>query len=950
MKKSYTLLAIAVFITGLTAAQKGYLRGNIVDGDFGGPMISAAITVADQPGVGTTTDFDGNYSLPLDPGTYTINVSFISYATQTFEKVEIQAGEVTNLDAVLGTDAAVLDAVDVTAEVRRNNEVAMLLEMKNATSVSDGLSSQAFKKIGDSDLSGAIKRVTGVTVQGGKYVYVRGLGDRYTKTTLNGMSIPGLDPDVNAVQIDIFPTSILENVKVYKTFTPDLYGDFTGGLVDVVTKSFPEEKTTQVSFGVGFIPGMHFIDDFTYYEGGGLDFTGYDDGTRRRPFPRNQEIPAEVQNDPELEEITQSFNPTLATRKQTSLMNSSFSFNHGNQITKESGLSIGYNTVLNYSNQYTYYDAFESNDYLKDNDRSHNDLLKNITRKGDVGKISTIWSGLISGSLKKGNHSIEAMLLNTQNGEGSASNRVNQDFNQNQSILLEDVLTYTQRTLSSFMLGGTHRFGIVEMEWKNAFSYSRVYDPDFRETRISVTDGDTNLSTGNGSGIDRFWRNLNEINESARLDFKIPLSEKVVMKTGLASTIKGREFEVQNYKLRRTDISNISIDPNWFLEDENVWSLNNLDTAGNPQGTYTIGSFQPSNNYTARQTLFSGYLMLQHPVAKVVKMNYGVRVEKTDMYYTGETNTGSIEYNDEKTLDELNILPSINASIGLSEKMNLRIGANQSVARPSFKEKSIAQIYDPITKRTFVGNIDLEQTDILNFDLRWEYFMTARELLSLAVFYKAFDGHIEMVSFPTAPDNIKPRNSGSAEVFGAEFDLRKAITNDTSSKVLSRFFIGFNATIVQSQVDLKSVTVDATDGGGTQTEFDLRENNLREGQPLGRYRPMSGQSPYSINASISYAVPETKLNVSMAYNVQGEQLTIISSGRIPDIYTIPFHSLNFNAYRSFGEKLNHKFTLGVRNILDEDRTLVYRAYKAEDQIFTTFKPGRLINAKYTYTF
>lgn len=948
--KRFTLLLFASLFAMASIAQKGYLRGNIADGDFGGPMIAAAITVADMPGTGTTSDFDGNYSLPLDPGVYTINVSFISYATQTFANIEIKAGEVTSLDAVLTTDAAVLEAVDITATVRRNNETAMLLEMKNATSVSDGISSQAFKKIGDSDLSGAMKRVTGVTVQGGKYVYVRGLGDRYTKTTLNGMNIPGLDPDVNAVQIDIFPTAILENVKVYKSFTPDLYGDFTGGLVDVVTKSFPEEKTTQISIGAGFIPGQHFIDNFTYYNGGGLDFTGYDDGTRVRPFPKNQEIPAEVLNDPELEDITRTFNPTLATRQRTSLMNSSFSFNHGNQITKESGLSIGYNTVFNYSNQYTYYDEFQSNDYLKDNDLSKNDLLKNITRTGDVGRISTIWSGLISGSIKKGDHSIEAMLLNTQNGEGSASKRVNQDFNQNQSTLIEDVLTYTQRTLTSFIVGGQHKFGIVKMEWKNALSYSRVYDPDFRESRISVTDGDTNLSTGNGSGIDRFWRDLNEINESARMDFSLPLNENIDLKTGLSGTLKGRTFEVQNYKLRRTDISNISIDPDWFLQEDNIWSLNNLDTSGNPQGTYTIGSFQPSNNYGARQTLFGGYLMLQHPIAKRVKMVYGVRLEKTDMFYTGETNTGDVVYRDEKTLDVLNVLPSVNANISLTEKMNLRAGANRSVARPSFKEKSIAQIYDPITKRTFVGNIDLEQTDILNFDLRWEYFMTPRELLSLAAFYKTFDGHIEMVSFPTAPDNLKPRNSGFAQVYGLEFDIRKAVTNDTSQKVLSRFFLGFNATVVQSQVDLKSVTVDQTFTGEEQTEFDLRENNLRDGQPLSRYRPMSGQSPYSINASISYAIPETQTNVSLAYNVQGEQLTIISSGRIPDIYTIPFHSLNFNAYRSFGEKLNHKVTIGVRNILDDDRTLVYRAYNAEDQIFTTFKPGRLINAKYTYTF
>lgn len=930
-------------------AQKGFLRGNIVDGDFGGPMIAAAITLADQPGVGTTSDFDGNYSLALEPGTYTINISFISYATQTIPDVVIKAGETTVVDAVMTSSVEELGAVDVVAEVKRNNEVAMLLEMKNATNVSDGLSAQSFKKIGDSDLSGAIKRVTGVTVQGGKYVYVRGLGDRYTKTTLNGMNIPGLDPDANAVQIDIFPTAVLENVKVYKTFSPDLYGDFTGGLVDVVTKSFPEKKSSSISIGTTFTPGMHFNSNYILYDGGALDWAGYDDGTRALPFDKLTKIPAEPLNDPMLEEITRSFNPQLGVQKKMALPNGSFSFNHGNQLTKESGLSIGYNAVFNYTNERVFYDNFQSNDYLKDNDRSELALLKNVTRIGVVGKQNVLWSGMLSGSVKKGNHTLSAMLLNTQNGEATAAQRVNQDFNQNQATLIEDVLTYSQRTLSTFMLSGAHRLSIVELKWSNALSYSRVYDPDFRETRISVTDGDTNLNTGNGSGIDRFWRTLNELNESARVDASIPLSEKFELKTGLAGTMKWRDFEVQNYKVTTTNISQIEFDPDWFLQDENIWSADS-DSPNFTQGTFTIGSPQPPNNFSARQHVYGGYLMAQHPVLKVIKLVYGARVEQVSMFYTGINNTGSKRYLDEQTMNELNFLPSANAVVSLSENMNLRLAANKSVARPSFKEKSIAQIYDPITKRTFVGNIDLEQTKINNYDIRYEYYITPRELVSVAAFYKTFDGHIELVSFPTAPDNLKPRNSGLASVYGAEFEIRKALSNDFEKTVLNRFFAGFNATVVQSQVDLHSVIVDTYADGTIQSEYDLRENNLRDGQELSRYRPMSGQSPYAVNFNINYTNAEKQQNISLAYNVQGEQLSIISSGRIPDVYTIPFHSLNFNAYTSFGEDLNHRLTLRITNLLDEDRTLVYRAYQSNDEIYTTYKPGRSFGLQYSYTF
>lgn len=945
MSRIITTLSLLFMSNLLVAQEKGFLRGNIADGDFGGPMIGATVTIAELPGVGAATDFDGNYSIPLAPGTYTVNVAFISYTTQTFTEVEITSGGVTMIDAVLSSNAQELAAVEVTAEVRRNSDVAMLMDMKNATTVSDGLSAQSFRKIGDSDLSGAIKRVTGVTVQNGKYVYVRGLGDRYTKTTLNGMALPGLDPDANAVQIDIFPTSILENVSVSKTFSPDLDGDFSGGLVNVVTKNFPDEKTTQLSIGTTFIPGMHFNPDYILYNRQATAFTGFDFGERELHFDpiQNRVIPDPVLNDPIQEEITRGFSPQLSAKSKTAFPNGSFSFNHGNQINKESGTTLGYNVVFNYSNQTVFYEDFESNDYLKNNNRSINELFGQVDRKGDVGKNTVLWSGLASGAIKNDKSSISLTFLNSQSAETSAAQRVNQDKEQNQSTLIEDVLTYSQRQLTSGIINGKHKLGLVEVNWANALSYSRVYDPDFRESRISVTDGDTTLSTGNGSGLFRFWRDLQEWNNSSKADFKIQIAEKAYIKTGALATFKSRDFDTYSYKHTRQNLSDVSIDPDWYLQEDNVWSPEGVN--GNPQGTYTIGTYQPANSFLASQQIFAGYLLANHRLFKILKLNYGARVEQTAMFYTGRNNSGSVRYSNEKTLDNFNVLPSANLVLELTDKMNLRAGANRTLARPSFKEKSIAQIYDPITKRTFIGNIDLEQTNINNFDLRYEFFLSAKELFSVSAFYKQFDGHIELVSFATAPDNLKPRNSGQAETYGVEVELRKGMINSENT-FLSRLFLSTNVSLVQSRVDMNTVLVD----NSGQTEFDLRENNLRDGEVLGRYRPMSGQSPYAVNVGLSYEDIETQTSVSVAYNVQGEQLSIIASGRVPDIYTVPFHSLNFNAYKSFGKDLNSRLTFGVNNILNDDRTLVYRSFGAEDGIYTTYRPGIGISLKYQYTF
>jgi len=929
----------------LSAQEKGFLRGNIVDGDFGGPMIGATIILADNPSVGTVSDFDGNFSLSLDPGTYNIKVSFISFATLSYQGIKIEAGKTTVIDGIMKSDDKLLEEVVIVAKASRNSEIGMITKMKNSTNIVDGLSAQSFRKIGDSDLSGAIKRVTGVTVEGGKYVYVRGLGDRYTKTTLNGMSIPGLDPDVNAVQIDIFPTAVLENVAVYKTFTPDLFGDFSGGLVDVETKSFPETKTTSVTIGLGYIQGQTFNPDYILYDGGKFDWAGFDDGTRKLPFAKTTDIPQEVVAafDPvegeKLESITSSFNKQLAVENKTALPNGSFSFNHGNQINAKNGVTYGYNVVFNYTNQSYYYDQFQSNTYLKNNDTTIFELDQEEGRIGVVGGRTAQWSAMASGSFKKKNNTLSLMVLANQSNESTAAKRTSKNYNQTQATLLEDILTYSQRSLSTAILNGNHLIGKLQLNWSNAFTISRVYDPDFRTTALSIKGNDTTLSTGDGALISRFWRDLNEKNENFRADLKIPFGDHFSLKTGINALFKWRDFETLSYKHDRRNKSDVSGTPDWFLRDDNIWTIDNRN------GTYTTGNYQPANNFKARQNVFAIYLMAEQKMGSKLKFIYGLRVEKGDMFYTGESNLGDVIFEDEKTLDELNFLPSANIVYSVTNDMNLRFTGTQTIARPSFKEKSASQIYDPISKRTFVGNIDLKQTKIINLDLRYEWYFSPREILSLAAFHKRFDGHIELVSFEQDPDNVKPRNSGDASVSGLEFEIRKGFSN-ADSRFFKGLFLGGNVTVVYSQVDIQKVNT----GNENQTEYELRVKNAREGENIDKFRPMAGQSPYSVNANISYEIPERNSAISLAYNVKGEQLAIIGSGRNPDVYLAPFHSLNLNAYYSFGMDFRHRITLGIDNILDQKNKMNYKSFGASDQIFSLTNPGIAYSLKYTFTF
>jgi TonB-dependent receptor len=949
MKKG-VLIFVATLISIGVYAQKGYLRGKILDGESGEGLIGATV-YKEGTSTGAVADFDGNYSITLEPGTHNIVFQFISYQTQTIQNVEIKSDEVTTLDITLSSVTEQLEEIVITAEQIKDNEVALLSLQKKSPNVVNGISSQAFRKMGDGDLGNAMKRVTGVSVEGGKYVYVRGLGDRYTKTTLNEMVIPGLDPDRNTVQIDIFPTSTIENVVVYKTFTPNLPGDFTGGIVNVETKNFPEEKVTQVSVGMEVNPDMHFNSDYVTYDGSPTDIVGFDNGLRELPLDKNQNIPDISSNEGFLVEyFTKSFTPKMSAKKKPSFMNYSLNINHGNQINR-SKATWGYNMVLNYQNKKEFYSNAEFGEYAKNPDSEVNDLSGFQIRRGPIGNSDVLWSGLVAGALKYNKHSYSLMLLHNQNGVSQTTNRVSQDLEDNPATLLDDILTYAQRQVTNGIVIGQHNFEKFKLEWRGSLTNSRIYEPDFRITRIEeipVFDSEGNqsgyrysLNTGVGAGINRFWRELNEQNESFKLDIAYPYGEKNELKFGGMTLFKQRTFEVLEYNFRVRDRGNITItdNPDDFFLSENIW------TQQTNEGTFSVAKNSEIenkvNSFDASSATHGFYAMTEHYFTNKFRTIFGVRAEMAKMYYSGRNQQGE-ELEDALTLDELNWLPSLNLVYEFNDKINLRASYNKTLARPSFKEKSNAQIYDPISDRFTIGNLDLNQTNIDNYDLRWEYYFGAAEMISTAVFYKNFEGHIERVAFQTAPEQLTFKNAGNSIVYGAELEFRK--------NLFSGFSLGTNISVVKSEIDMNDIIVNEDAQGNTVTEKENRELWARDGENIKDTRDMVGQAPYLINGNLNWNNKENTLNANISYNVQGETLSIVGSGRWPDIYTAPFHSLNFNIYKDFGINKNSRLNLRVTNILDAKRKDVYKSYGASERVYSLFNPGRAFALVYRFTF
>ncbi|HQU58418.1 MAG TPA: carboxypeptidase-like regulatory domain-containing protein, partial [Saprospiraceae bacterium] len=414
----FLLVALAVSLN----AETGIIRGKVIEASTGLEVIGGTVQV-DGAAVGTITDIDGSFSLKLEPGNYSLVFSYVGFAAKRMEGVEVKAGDVTVLGDILLEEASItIDEVVVAAKKIQTSEAAMQTLQRKSIKTLDAISSQAFSLRGDNDAASAVRRVPGVSVQDGKYVYIRGLGDRYSKTTLNGANIPGLDPDRNTVQMDLFPTNLLDNIVIYKNFTPDLPGDFTGGLVDVATKDFPEDFTMAATLGFGYNSQVTFNNNFLTYAGGNTDWLGYDNGSRDFPAQLNNSLPTfgDALSNPaaasQLSAATLALNNELAPSTEAPMPNHNFSFSIGNQKSLF-GKPFGFIGSLTYRRDFSgYEDGFTGRYTLAQAGVSS--LTTQRELKDSRFSDNVVLGGMLNGSIKLNSfNKIGINLLRNQSGQ-----------------------------------------------------------------------------------------------------------------------------------------------------------------------------------------------------------------------------------------------------------------------------------------------------------------------------------------------------------------------------------------------------------------------------------------------------------------------------------------------------------------------------------------------------
>lgn len=915
------------------------ITGTVFDGEFNEPMPFANVTLKGTSN-GTTTDFDGRYNFDVTPGEYTVVFSFVGYETLQVTEIMVEVGKEVNVDAILNPASNALEEVIVVSTAKRNTEVSVLNIQKKAVNMLDGLSVQSMKKAGDSDIAGAIKRVPGIAVQEGKYVYVRGLGDRYSKTMINGISIPGLDPNKNTVQMDIFPTGLVDNILVNKSASSNLPADFTGGLVDIKLKDFSNSPQYNISFGYAYNPEMHYKDNYIRDRRGSNDFLAKDDGYRDLPFDSQTEVGRPLffladQADM-LTQQTRSFSKKLSPIQDTSSPDFNFSLSASNNYEIGNEASVGYIASFGYDSETKFYEDYSGTTAITNNAKGEIETFDSYD--GRLGQKNILTNALFGLTFKNKKNRVSINLLSINNSESNAVDYTLEDYINTEYTASEYGLYYTERNVLFVPLTGKHTSDFLDFEWKFAKAKINVDDKDFKTTAFEHgvnTEGEQVffISPSSTGYPERLWRFLEEDNTTAQIDltgrFNLFGYEQKV-KFGASRISKIRSFNTAFFTIGFNGQSELlEGNPDNLFKEGNIWTKENFR-----YGSYLKGGYSDKNQYEAESETQAAYFSAELKLNENLRAVLGVRYESFSSNFTG-LDLFNNEYNKSKFINDSDLYPQANLIYSVKEDLNVRISYYKTTARPSFKEVSPVNLYDPIDRLRFIGNTELESSFIDNFDFRIEKFGQSNQMLALSLFRKDLDNPIEVGHYSKITNkDFTPRNSPKATVNGIEFEIRQNIIDHDNVR------LSFNANA--SIVDVKLTM--------TEEEYDSRLDYVEEGETISKTRDLQGQSPYMINAGAQFLNKRNALELGVYYNVQGKSLKNVSNGRVPDIYNLPYNDLNFNLSKPFGKDKKKNITLKIKNILNDEKRSEYQIDGFNSKYFSLYSPGREFSVSYSIKF
>ncbi len=919
MIKNLLLLYCLLFLSGLTLAQEnGSLRGKIVDSKTGEELIGANVLL-EGTNIGAATDIEGNYNINSIPtGTYNLIASMIGYAKYTVTNLEIKPGELKKLDLALVSEAYETKEVVVTAETLKNTEVSVLKIQQNSASIVDGVSSELISKNNSSDGTDVLKRMSGITISEGKYAFVRGVGDRYNNTLLNGATLPSTDPEKKSFSYDIIPAGLIENVITAKTFTPDKPGDFTGGLVQINTVDFPSSFMLNFSGSSGYNSNTTFK-SFNTYSGGKTDFLGIDDGVRKMPsLIGDKRVVRGNYTDAQLQQIGVSFKNDWQTKSQNAPVNGGMKITLGDKYNLGENDLFGYIASIDYSNSLTtsnrrknFYD-FTGARYQYSGANSTN---------------SVMLSGLLNLSVKFNNtNKISFKNVLNQNSDDETT-FYKGDYRYADQYREITSLRFVSRTLQSHQLVGDHYFDLmngISWDWGLSYSKSNRNEPDAR--RYVYARSIDNLSEPLRFKLDqslstRFYSELTDNDYGFNTNFTIrPFVDTQLPKFsfGVLYNKKDRDFDARIFGFKNNVGGNYAVkDSILQLSVDQIFKPENI----NPAFISVTEVTRPSDSYSSFQKVGSGYGMFDVTLFKSIRIVTGVRHEYSEQNLDSYTITNELV-----TVRDIyrDWLPSLNLTYLLTENINIRAAYGKTIARPEFREIAPFQYFDFLANELVEGNPELKRSLINNYDLRFEIFPGTGELVAVSLFYKRFINPIELI-LVAASSNEPVRsyaNAKSADNYGVELELRKNLAFITDD--LSYFSIVSNLSVINSKIKL-----DNSGSAGFQ------ESN----------RPLQGQADYIINFGLYYDNSELKLNTAVVYNRVGKRISKVGYNDLGDIIEEPVDVIDLNFSKRLFNNFNIKLSLS--DLLNQNKEFIQRTTDG-DKIAESYNNGRTIKLGISY--
>lgn len=882
---------------------KGILSGEVISADGRKPIAGAQVFISGLQRE-LKTNAEGKFKVEVPAGDYNVSILHRDFSTQTKSNLKIAANSQLAENFKLTPVGSELPEHVVLEPNLSTGLAAIVEEQKNTSAVTSVLGSEQITRAGDSDAAGALRRATGLTLVGGKFAYIRGLGERYSTTLLNNASIPSPDPTRRVVPLDLFPTSVLHGISIQKSYSVDRPAEFAGGTIELKTRTVPEEFFFNANYQIGANDGTTFEDGLTY-KGGALDILGADDGTRALPDSLKQALAGGNVLKPQT-----IFNPDGFNQQQMAAFGRDLSgtwdvkrelIGPDHRVSVGMGdkfefgdFSLGYTSALRWS------DAWNTQqETLKEFSVNGNqlDLIGDYQMEKTERETQTN-AYLGFEAQYKENHKLlgNAIMLRQTFDEA----RITNGFTDSDAVnVRRSRLRQIENGLIVGQFGGEHEWehswkglGNIKTNWWITQASASRDSPNEREYRFDNERDNQYFFSRRADSNQINFAELSDDDESYRFDLTIPLELhkdiEANLKSGFISQSKQRDSAIRRFSFAQNGAN--SRDPAILGQEslEQILSDQNIGSNGFLLREIT----RATDNYKAKQDLFSYYGQGDITLFNLLRLTGGVRVEDNDQ----QVKTFEL-FNPNNTpltsgLKQVDLLPALAATWLINDQQQLRASFSETLSRPDFRELSPAPFTDPANDKETIGNPNLKQTSVTSLDLRYEYYFSDTENFSIGLFNKDLTNPIEKILLPGPGGLLTLQNADSANVYGVELEIMKNF--DFINPEWENYFISANYTWTQSNIVLKPENL------ATQTT-----NN----------RPLEGHSPYVINLQFGYNNPDKGTTATLLYNTAGARITEVGSLGAPDRYEQPMHQLDFVWRQKVLEHITLNFN--ARNILDD---------------------------------